>query len=268
MSLLFYKFEIMIKKILFIPFLLLTMTLFSQEKSNAFKDGEWLRYDMSYSGFLKAGTAELSVKETELNGKKVYHSTGKGRTSGMIGWFFKVKDNYQSYFDMVTGKPYLFKRKINEGGYKKHKEITFDYQTKKANVKNILKKKTTSVSIEDVQDMISSFYYLRNQNTDKLKKGDAIEIDMFFDEKTYPFKLKFLGKELLKTKFGKVQSLKFRPIVQAGRVFKENESVTIWVTADKNKIPIKMRASLSVGSLRAELSAYKGLANSFKIVFD
>jgi hypothetical protein len=44
--------------------------------------------------------------------------------------------------------------------------------------------------------------------------------------------------------------------------------VTIWVTADDNKIPIKLKASLVVGSLRAELKAFKGLANSFKIIID
>lgn len=268
LSFLFYKFEIMNKKILFITLLFLTTILSSQTKSKAFKGGEWLRYKMSYSGFLKAGSAELSVKEEELDGKKVFHSTAKGWTSGMVSWFFKVKDTYESYFDQVTGKPYFFKRNIDEGGYKKKKEIRFNYKAKKAYVKDVLKRKDTSVSITNVQDMISAFYYLRNQNTDNLKEGEAIEINMFFDEKTYPFKLKFLGRETLKTKFGKVKTLKFRPIVQAGRVFKEQESVTVWITADDNKIPIKMKASLSVGSLSAELEGYKGLANSFKIVFD
>jgi len=91
---------------------------------------------------------------------------------------------------------------------------------------------------------------------------------MFFDNKSYPFKLRFLGNETVKTKFGKVKTQKFRPLVQAGRVFKEKESVTIWISADDNKIPIKMRASLAVGSLRADLDAYKGLANPFEIVVD
>ena len=89
---------------------------------------------------------------------------------------------------------------------------------------------------------------------------------MFFDGKTNPFKLRFLGKETIKTKFGKIKTLKFRPFVQAGRVFKAKESVTIWITADDNKVPVKIKASLSVGSLRAELDAYKGLANPFEIV--
>ena len=55
---------------------------------------------------------------------------------------------------------------------------------------------------------------------------------------------------------------------KSGRVFKAKESVTVWITADDNKIPIKMKASLAVGSLRAELEAYKGLANPFEIIFD
>ena len=57
-------------------------------------------------------------------------------------------------------------------------------------------------------------------------------------------------------------------MVQAGRIFQADESVTIWITADANKIPIKLKASLAVGSLRAELEAYKGLANSFEIIYD
>ena len=54
----------------------------------------------------------------------------------------------------------------------------------------------------------------------------------------------------------------------AGRVFKEEESLTLWVSADKNKIPLKIKADLAVGSLRADLSQYKGLKHSFQVQFD
>ena len=86
---------------------------------------------------------------------------------------------------------------------------------------------------------------------------------MFLDSKVYPFKLRFLGREVLKTKFGKIKSMIFRPLVESGRIFKEQESVTIWITDDANRIPIKMKASLAVGSLRADLERYEGLANNF-----
>ncbi len=146
---------------------------------------------------------------------------------------------------------------------KKHIITNFDYNSNKAYVQDFLKQKDTAVPFSNVQDILSSFYYLRNQDVKGLKRGDEIAIDMFMDSQVYPFKLRFLGKEVLNTKFGKIKTLVFRPLVQSGRIFKAQESVTIWITGDYNKIPIKMKADLSVGSLRAELEAYKGLANDF-----
>jgi hypothetical protein len=252
------------KYILFFLVLIITFSTIGQEKNQAFKSGELLRYKMSYSGFLRAGTAILEIEETDLNGKKVMHTKGSGWTSGMIKWFFKVDDVYESYFDKDTIKPYIFKRKIDEGGYKKHRITNFNYDSNKAYIQDFTKQKDTSVAFTNVQDMLSSFYYLRNQDVKNLKKGDEIAIDMFLDSQIYPFKLRFLGKEVLRTKFGKVNSLLFRPLVQSGRIFKAQESVTIWITDDANKIPIKLKADLSVGSLRAELESYKGLAHPFK----
>lgn len=251
------------KYILLVALFLFYIPFFGQQKQ-AFKDGEWLRYKMSYSGFLRAGSAILEVSEKEYQGKKVYHTKGTGWTSGMIKWFFEVDDKYESYFDKDSVKPYLFKRKIDEGGYKKHRITSFNYNSNTAYVQDFLEQKDTIIPINNVQDMLSSFYYLRNKDVSKLKVGDEIKLDMFLDSQIYPFKLKYLGKESIRTRFGKVNTLLFRPLVQSGRVFKEQESVTIWITDDDNKIPVKMKASLAVGSLRADLEAYKGLANPFK----
>ena len=224
---------------------------------------------MSYSGFFKAGNATLAIDTDTINGKEVFHVTGKGWTTGVIKWFFKVKDNYQSYFDKETITPYRFKRKINEGGYKLHREIDFNYANNTAIIQNFKKKRVDTAKISGrIQDMISMYYFLRNQDLSTIKIGDEINANMFVDAEVFPFKLRFLGTEILKTRFGKIKTLRFRPMVQAGRIFKENESVTIWITADQNKIPIKLKASLAVGSLRAELDAYKGLANSFEIIYD
>lgn len=256
------------KKIVVLFFCCYLTTLAAQEEKVAFKDGEWLRYKMSYSGFLRAGTAVLELKEEKLNEKEVIHATGKGWTSGMISWFFKLNDTYESYFSASDVKPYLFKRDIDEGGHKKRRDVTFDHDKNTAFVYDYLQKKDTTISVTGPQDMISTFYFLRNYDTKNMKAGEEISVDMFFDFETYSFKLQFLGYETLRTKFGKVRTQKFRPIVQAGRVFKAKESVIVWITADENKIPIRMKASLAVGSLRAELEAYKGLANSFSIVVD
>lgn len=249
-------------RLIFFSLFFLTATV-GQQKPTVFKSGEWLRYKMSYSGFLRAGTAVLELSEKDFNGKKVFYTKGTGWTSGAVKWFFKVEDRYESYFDKDTIKPYLFKRKINEGGYKKHRITSFNYKSNKAYVQDFTLQKDTSVVFSRVQDMLSAFYYLRNYNVKNMKKGEEIGIDMFMDSQVYPFKLRFLGREILKTKFGTLKTMIFRPLVQSGRIFKAQESVTLWITDDANKIPVKLSADLSVGSLRADLEAYKGLANPF-----
>ncbi|MFC0603219.1 DUF3108 domain-containing protein [Winogradskyella pulchriflava] len=239
-------------------------------QESAFQEGEWFKFKMSYSGFLKAGNATLSLKESTLKGKPVYHVVGKGWTTGAIKWFFKVEDRYESYFDKETGAPYKFIRKIDEGGHTKDIEIDFDHSERKAIVKDKKKKKVdTFTTAQDVQDMVSMYYYLRNNiDIPSLKQGDEIMTNMFFDEENYGFKLKYLGRETVELDINgtevKVNSLKFRPYVMAGRVFKEEESLTLWVSDDKNKIPLKIKADLAVGSLRADLVAFKGLKHSFK----
>ena len=113
---------------------------------------------------------------------------------------------------------------------------------------------------------MSTFYYLRNYPTiDNLKPGESIAIDMFFDDETTKFKLKFLKNEDVDTKFGIVPCMVFRPLVQSGRVFKEEESLTVWISDDDNKLPIRIKASLAVGSIKADLDSFKGLKYSFKV---
>ena len=111
-----------------------------------------------------------------------------------------------------------------------------------------------------MQDVISAFYYLRNHpKVDTIKEGESITINMFFDDEVLNFKLKFLRREIIKTKFGKIATMVFRPYVLKGRVFKESESLTMWVSDDENRIPLKVKADLLVGSLKAELEKCRGI---------
>lgn len=247
--------------------LLLFSYTFLSAQERSYGDGEFFKFRVHY-GFLTAGYASLQVHNTKLNGKEVFHVKGEGKTIGVSKWFFKVEDDYQSYIDKDKDIPYRFIRKIDEGGHTKDIQIDFDHNTQTALVFN--KKHNTKEVLafpKGAQDMVSSFYYLRNRlDTKSIKEGQTIDMDMFFDNENYKFRLKFLGRETLKTNFGDVPCLIFRPYVQAGRVFKEKESLTVWVTDDNNKMPILIKAELAVGSLKATLIEYKGLQHSFKII--
>jgi len=250
-----------------ILFLLSILTIsFTPQRENAYDVGEWFKFRIHY-GFVTAGYATLEVKEGTKNNKKVFHAIGRGYTTGMSKLFFKVEDNYESYFDKITGNPYQYVRKIDEGGYKKDQEGFFNQTSDKILVKDYKNKTEKTFEVpNNVQDIISTFYYLRNYPTiDKLKVGESVAINMFFDGETTKFKLKFMGREDIKTKFGTIPTMIFRPYVQAGRVFKEQESLTVWISDDDNKMPIRIKASLAVGSIKADLEAFKGLRHPFTV---
>jgi len=255
------------KKLFFSILFFLIVNINAQE-NQAYKAGEWLKFRIHYGAF-NASYATLNLSSKELNGVPVYHAVGKGKTTGFARWFFKVDDRYESYFGKEDNKPYRFVRKIDEGGYTKDVEINFDYEASSALLEDKKNKKEYDIPITNkVQDLISASYYLRNTyDLEDFKIGESISISMLYDDDgVYPFKLKFLGTEVLKTKYGKVECLKFRPYVQSGRVFKEQESLTLWVSNDLNKIPVRIKADLAVGSIKADLDGYNGLKNQFKII--
>lgn len=242
-------------RVLFLVFtILITTTSFGQ---NSAKAGEWFRYRIHY-GPLNAGYAELELFQEAEN---ELHVVGTGKTTGMVGVFFKVKDRYESYFSTNTQEPKKFIRRVNEGGYIINRDVYFEDGY--AITHDFKKNTVDSVAVEQVYDMLSAFYKLRETNFDGLENGETINLSLFFDREIYPFQMKLLDREIISTKFGKIKTLKFRPLVQSGRVFKEQESLTIWVTDDSNKIPVRIKADLAVGSLKADLNSYKGLSHPF-----
>jgi hypothetical protein len=258
------------KKSIFTIFLfLLTGFALQAQSQKAFSAGEWFKFRIHYGPF-NASYATLEVDETSMQGEPVYHIKGRGKSTGLLHWFFKVDDNYQTYIDKQNGKPYKFIRKIDEGGYTKDLEIDFNHSENKAYVFDRKHNENhTYTTKPNVHDMLSAFYYIRNNiKNDELRPGDEMRLNLFIDDENMDFKLRFLGREVIKTKFGKVATLKFRPYVMAGRVFKEKESLTFWVSDDANRIPLKIEANLAVGSLDADLDSYKGLKHPFKIIMN
>jgi len=246
------------KYIIFFTLIIISFTSSLNAQAN-FKAGEFLKFRIHYTG-LNAGYATINVEDVTLNGKSHYHIIGKGNSSGAVRVFFKVDDNYESYIDKSTMKPTKFVRNIVEGSYKRHQIYYFDHANKKAKVEN---KKDGSINTEtipfDAQDLLSAFYNLRNQDYKKIKTGDFLNQNIFLGDETLKFRLKVLGRETLKTKFGKISAIKIRPYVQSGRIFKESESVTMWISDDENLVPLKIKAGLMVGSLNADLDDFKNL---------
>ena len=227
--------------------------------NKAFKAGEVLTYRMHY-GMMNAGVAVLEVKPDiiEVSGRKVYHIVGSGYTIGSTDWFFKVRDRYETYLDKDAMLPWLFVRRVDEGGYKFSQDYAFNHYTKKVDIGNNEK---FDVPV-GVQDMVSAFYAARNLDLSNAKPGDLFSITCFVDKEIWPLKIKFIGKETIDTDLGKYRCLKFRPIVQKGRVFKKEEDLNVWISDDDNHLPMRVKADVLIGSIKMDRTGAKNLANA------
>tara|TARA_B110000211_G_C13965454_1_gene502535 strand:- start:10 stop:810 length:801 start_codon:yes stop_codon:yes gene_type:complete len=242
-----------------------SITLNAQElrthKQDAVHRGEELTLGASY-GFAEAARIQLSVlsESKDIGGRSTFHVVGKGVSLGAFNWFFKVKDRYDTFIDTESFVPWVFLRRVKEGGYKLERNIYFDQRKKIAKVKSLKDGSVTSHEMEEnAQDLLSAFYYARTLDLQSAELNDEFLIPTFFDQENYNLKIKFIGRDVVKTKLGKVNCLKFRPMLQEGRIFKEKEKMVIWISDDANKVPIRVKTDLLIGSLKLDLKSYSGL---------
>lgn len=252
------------RKALFLGLLvgLLSFTTINQEKDSldqkkpSFQSGENLTY-LLYYGFITGGTASLSVNEVEIHGRKFYHARAKASTAGWADAMYKVRDVYESYFDITTGKPLLAIRDIKENKYKYYNEVVF-----KHNQNKVKSQKSGEHDVPpNIFDVVSAFYHSREQLFGNVNEGDTIKLITYFADEVYPIEVRYRGKETIKTKAGKFNAMKFSPIVEVGRIFDSEDDMSFWVSDDNNYIPLRVEFNLMIGSLKCDLIEYKGISH-------
>jgi len=225
--------------------------------NKAFKEGEVLTFKLHY-GFINAGIGVLQVmdKPVKVSGKECLHIVATGRTISSFDWIYKVRDRYETYIDKQAMVPMKFVRDVYEGGYVFKDNYLFDQQSNKVNANG------EQFEVPHyVQDIVSSFYYARTVDFRNARKGDTFEVPMFMDKETHNFKFRFMGRTTLNLDKGKFKVMIFMPVVMKGRVFKNEEDLTVYVSDDDNKIPLQIKANILIGSVKMTLTDYSGLKN-------
>ncbi len=232
-------------------------------RNGAFRVGEKLTYTIHY-GWLDAGEAVMEVQESpyKFGERDAYRIVGTGKSLGGFDWFYRVRDHYETYLDKDGLFPHYFVRNCDEGGYKINQNYRFFPQ------KSVVAthEGDTLLTPNFVQDMLSSYYYMRALDYSEAEHGDVFEVLTLVDGEVFPLKIKYQGKETIKTRKGKFRCMKFVPVVQEGRIFKTEEDLTVWITDDANKIPVMVKADILVGSIKMEMTDWEGLANSLALV--
>ena len=236
--------------------------------NTAFIRGEYLKYKVYYdailTGKVNAGEAELEVKDENkiIAGRNTFHVVGLGLSNNLFNFFFKVVDRYETYFDEQALIPWLFVRRVNEGGYKISQDVTFNqfknYSTTVNNKNNTTTNKNTP---QNVQDIISAIYYMRTFDFSNAVTGQSYAVPFFLDDSIYTSKIIYQGKEDITIDYGTFHCLKFKPMVATGSVFKDPYPMTLWISDDKNHIPILAESAVIVGNVKLELIKCSGLAN-------
>lgn len=230
---------------------------FCGSRNTAFTSGEVITMRIFYSAagmYVSAGEAVFTTSTERFNGRHAYHCVGEGKSFSFFDNFFKVRDRYESYIDTATMLPLKFIRDVNEGGYKIYNNVTFNHDA------------GTSISTKGVfktpnciQDVVSSMYYARNINYDNYKPGDKIPFDLFLDDEVYHLYIKYLGKVTVKTRYGKFNAIKLKPLLIKGNAFKGGENMTLWISDDPNHLILRAESPISVGSIKVDMYGYKNL---------
>ena len=232
--------------------------------NTAFNPGEKLIYTIYYNwGFiwLPAGEVIFEVKENKDN----YQYSAIGKSYASYNWIFEVEDYFYSYVDKNTLLPIRAKRNINEGGYRIKNDIQFDQKRGKAMSEVVINDKTTKIVFKDfdscLYDILSVIYSLRNTDKSQLSPGEQLPFSMMLDDEIYPLQLEYIGNtgDIIVKNLGEYDAVEISPTVIKGRVFAKNERMHIWISNDKNNVPLIIESPLAVGKIKVTLKDYHGL---------
>jgi hypothetical protein len=235
--------------------------------NHAFKEGEFLSYEISYNWgpiWVDAGLVTFSIVTDTYAGKPVWHLKSSGRTYKSYDFFFKVVDYYDAWIDPGTFHTYEFRRSVNEGGYKLLNTLRYDYTRQK--IYSCTKTNNNPVRYDTLKqnacvfNPLTAVYIARTLDIAGLKHDARIPVTVLIDDSTYSIYIRYIGKEVVETRDGKkYKCVKFAAKMVQGTIFRGDEDVLVWVTDDENRIPVYIEAKIIVGTVKAYLKDSRGL---------
>lgn len=259
----------MIQRILLITLLFLSTSFTTPSttalENNFIKSGENLTFVASF---------KMSGIMTDIAEVKMVTSTVKTSTRELLrlkctattyaSWdtYFRVRDLYESYVDPTTLLPSLFKRSIDEGGYKK--DIKYLFRRNSGIVQATYNRKgsnnvKTEIQIENnTLDIVSTIYKARVLDYENMNVGQTVSSDFIIDRKIQTAQIKYLGKESIKiANYGSKECYKLSiGFVAADELRNVKGDKFIWITADNDRLPALIKATIPVGSIQLRLSNF------------
>ena len=232
--------------------------------------GETLNYKMSYRAKLFPNTevANVVMQTTEdtLDGEPVYKVYGLGQTAKAFNWIFPIKDAYTVWVDPTTLRTKRFDADLKEGDYTRRSTFVFDWKNKKVHTRWQTKQRPEEFREMDIteqsMDAISLYFNMRTVAEEEIKEGFARDLELVLEDTVRYLKFRYEGREEKRIKnLGRFNTLKFRCKIATwdGYAFQDGTEFEVWISDDKNKIPLYIKSPIKVGSVQAYLTSYEGL---------
>jgi hypothetical protein len=224
-----------------------------QPRIEALKPGERLTYDVSWSNIVTAGIAIMEIKEGALpDGEPTLRFIATTHSAGLVDKFYRVNDRIESVFDPRNMQSIKFSLNASHGKKKRRRELVFDpIQRTVTSTLNDDPPRTILVP-DQVQDALSSLYYLRTR--EDLIVGQTIIIDVHDSGKNWSVEVQTLGREHVTTPAGKFAAIKVRTFPKYEGVFLNKGEIFIWITDDSRRVPVLMKSTISIGSIVSTLT--------------
>lgn len=248
------------------------------EERLAFQAGERMDFVLHYKwGAINTdvGTATVKLDTLTFNGEKAFLCSAYGRTTRMFDLFFKVREDFKSWFTVNGLRPLKFTRDTYEGGYEARN--TYHYAWKAAEPHIAADVYSSKRGMKNMQlpltpctfDLPALFFFARNMDFDVVEPGKKYPMTFAIDDDVYNVYFILYGPETIKVKgLGTVKTVKFAAKLLEGEVFKGEEDMLIWVTDDENRLPVYFEAPLLVGTATGRMTGWDGLKHPFTSIVE
>jgi hypothetical protein len=227
----------------------------SKTTNRAFAPGEKLTYTISWSKVVDAGSAVMEVRNGPIiGGRPTYRFTVTTNSVGIVEQIYPVRHSVESIVDAedLYSISFSLKESLGLNKKKRMREMTIDHEHHSVRFRlNYDPLEVFSVS-EDVQDALSSLYYVRSRS--EFNNDKPITVSVFDSGKTWSVEIYTLGRERIVTPLGEFDTIKVKTYPKYEGVFMNKGEIYIWITDDEKRIPLLMKSTIMIGSIVSTLT--------------
>lgn len=240
-----------------------------------FQNGEALNYDIHYTygiAMIKAGYAYFKLDDTVLrDNKPTVRSHLDFKTTSFFDKLFKIRDTLRAFADAKSLLPMYHERSVNEGGTRFFEQLYFKYpdaQTTQLRMRRMSGERLRFDTVKVIDglgyDMLNIFLFVRTLDFDNLQMETPMPLTAFVGRDQVKIRLRYKGQAVIeKNDTLKYKTLKFEVDIVDEVFSGEKNAMEIWISDDKNRIPLKLKAKLKIGAAEATLSSTGNLKHPF-----